>query len=101
MGADQRSCDEHGLDDVFRSVYVGCAYNLYIACLGVGHLGDDGCHVLEYVGGEHGLDHEHVVAALQGLHHAEIIDISVSVQVEVAEHVGGVIDEVLELLYRG
>lgn len=101
MCADQRPCDEHGLDDVFGTVDVGCAHNLYVAGLCVGHLCDDGGHILIYVGREDGLDHEHVVVALYGLHHTEIVHITVTVQVEVAEHVRRVVDQVLEFLHCG
>lgn len=38
--------------------------------------------------------------AVQGLEHAKIIHISVAVEVQVGEHVLGIVQQVLELLYR-
>ena len=40
-------------------------------------------------------------SALDGLNHAQIIDISVLIEVEVGEHVRGIVDQILEILYGG
>lgn len=83
MYIDGRCCVEHGLDDVVGAVDVRMADDLYI-CLGCAAvLADEGCHVLEYVGCEACLDHEHVVVAFDRLHDAQVIYVTVIVEVEV------------------
>lgn len=67
-------------------------------CLDRRHFRHDRGHVLIYVGGKDGLNHENVCVALDGFHHSQIIDVTVTVEVEVAEHIRGVIYQVLELL---
>lgn len=89
------------LYDIVRTKDVRRTYYLYMVSASARYLGNDGRNVLEYVWSEHGLDHEDVVVALYDLHHAEIINIAVSVEVQVGDHVGGVVDGVLELGHCG
>lgn len=80
-------CVEHGLDDVVGAVDVGMTYDLHV-CLGCAAvLADKGCNVLEHVGCEACLDHEHVVVAFDSLHDAQIVYVTVIVEVEVRQHV--------------
>ena len=65
------------------------------------HFGDHRGHILEDVVGQHGLDDKHVGIALNRLHDAQVIDIAVTVEVEVAEHIGGIVDQLLEFLHIG
>lgn len=59
----------------------------------------EGRDILIDILSEDGLDQEDVGIALDGLEDTEIIHISVSVEVQVVEDVGGVVDKVFELLY--
>lgn len=83
-----RPCNEYGLDDERRTVNVRRADNLDVAGgTDVGHLGDHSRHVLIHVGIEHGLNHENVGSAVHCLQNAQIIHISVLVEVEIGEHI--------------
>lgn len=63
-----------------------------------GDLGNQGCDVLIYVRSEYGLDYKYVGPSLYGLDNPQIIDISVLVEVEIGKHVGGVVQQILEVL---
>ena len=52
-----------------------------------GHLGNECRNILIDVGSKDGLDHEHMVQSLHGLEHAQIIHVTVAVEVEVGKHV--------------
>lgn len=83
MYIDCGSCVEHGLDDVVGAVDVGMTYDLDV-CLGCAAVfAYEGCNVLEYVRCEACLDHEHVVVAFDSLHDAQIVYVTVIVEVEV------------------
>lgn len=63
------------------------------------HLGNNGGYILIYVLVKHSLYDEYMGGAVQGLEHAQIIHISVVVEVQVGEHVLGIVQQVLELLH--
>lgn len=97
MGVDYRNLDEHGVHYVIMAVDVTVADNLNV---GVG-LGDHGGDILEDVRGQAGLDDEQVGASFHGFHDAEIVDVTVPVEVKVVEHVGRVVQKPLEILDGG
>lgn len=98
MDEDCRCRIEHGLDDEIGAVDVRCANDLNVCSGGAVVLTHERCHILINVGSQDSLDHEHMVMTLQSLHHAEIIDVTVVVEIEVGEHVGVIVEKVLELL---
>ncbi len=87
MCEDQRPCVVHRLNDVVRTIDVRCTDDLYVGG-GYGiHFRHEGGDVLINVWSENGLDHENVVPAFHCLHHAQIIDVSVAIEVKVGKHV--------------
>lgn len=87
------------LDDVVRTVDVRTAYDFHMVCGVAWHLGNNGGHILIYVLVKHSLYDEYMGGAVQGLEHAQIIHISVVVEVQVGEHVGRIVEKFLEFLY--
>ncbi len=83
VNIDSRCCVEHGLYDVVGAVDVRCTDYLNVCLCGTAELTYESCNILVNVPCENGLDKEHVVHAFNGLKDAEIIDISVSIEVEV------------------
>ena len=81
-----RCCIEHGLYDVVGAVDVRCTYNLNVCLCGAAVLAYECCYVLEHVGCEASLDHEHVIVAFNRLHDTQVIYVTVIVEVEVGEH---------------
>lgn len=77
----------YGLYDKAGPVNVWRSYNLYAGCSGDGDFGHEGGYVLVDVRCQHCLDQEHVVPSLYRFEHAEIVHISVIVEVQVGEHV--------------
>lgn len=71
---------------IVRAVDVGIAYELDMLPED-GHLGNECRNILIDVGSKDGLDHEHMVQSLHGLEHAQIIHVTVTVEVEVGKHV--------------
>lgn len=88
------------LDDVVGAVEVGRTDDLDTCGLDAGELGYEGGDILIDVVTEDGLDEEDVGPAFEGLEHAEVIHVSVTVEVEVGQHVAGVVEQAFELLYR-
>lgn len=63
-------------------------------------LNDDGCHILEDVPAKYGLDHEQIGVPVHTLfYNAQVVDVSVPVEVQVGNHVSGVVEKDLELPY--
>lgn len=89
----------NGLNDIGIAVDIRRTDNLHVGG-GVVHFHYQRCHVLVDIGSQNGLDNEYVGIALQGLHHAQIIHVTIAVQVEVGYHVVVGVQDLLELLYR-
>ncbi len=86
--------------DVVRTVDVRAAYDFHMVCGVTRHFRNHGGHILINVLVKHSLNDEHMGGAVQGLEHAQIIHISVVVEVQVGEHVLGIVQQVLEFLHR-
>ena len=84
---------------VVRTVDVRVSDDLHVVRCEMRVLHDYGGYILEYVSSEHGLDDEEVVAAMEGLDYAEVVYVTIPVEVEVGDDVGVVVEEGLELLY--
>lgn len=97
---DVRTVDIYGFDDVVRAVDIFVTYHLRsdLTCALV-FLYIYGCHILEYILCQHGLDNHKVFVAGRGLHYAEVIHYSVTVQIQVGESGVGVVEECFELLH--
>ena len=97
---DNRTVDIYGFDDVVRAVDIFVTYHLRsdLTCALV-FLYIYGCHILEYILCQHGLDNHKVFVAGRGLHYAEVIHYSVTVQIQVGESGVGVVEECFELLH--
>ena len=86
-------------NDIVHTVDVRRAYNLNIR-RGITHLHYQRGNILIDVSCQHGLDEQHMVVALDGLQHAQVIDISVVIEVEVRYDVRVRVQDHLKLLYR-
>lgn len=89
----------HRLDDVVRTVDVRRTDHLYVRRR-VTHLYHQCSHILVDVRCQHRLDEQHVRASLQGLQHAQVVDVPVAVQVEVRDDVRARVQDHLKLLHR-
>lgn len=97
----QRPCVVYGPYVVAGTVDIRRADNLHRVAVVVGNLGNEGRNVLIDILSEAGLDQEYMVVALDGLQYAEIVDISVSVKVEIGNGIGVAVEKLLELLHGG
>lgn len=96
---DRRGDNIHRLYDVFWTVDVIGTDYLHIIRICAAYLGHQGCNILIYVWRKYCLDHKHVSPAVNGLHHAQIIHITVAVEVQVGQHVLRIVDKILKILY--
>lgn len=98
----RRTANEYRLNDVVVAVDIRVADHLYIrvSVHAVHAFHNEGCHVLIDVLCQHSLNHVQVVVAVAGFHHAEVIHIAVTIQVEVRNHVLIRVQDCLEFLYR-
>ena len=87
----------HRLDDIARTIDVRRTDDLYVL-RSKAHLHHDGGNILIDVGSQNRLDEQHMVAAFDGLKHAQIVDVTVVVEVEVGDHVGVRVQYHLKLL---
>ena len=87
VGENEGCCIIDGLDIVARTVYVRITYNLYVCACRTGYFGHESGNILINVHSQYGLDYENVVVSIYRFKYAEIIDVSVSVKVEVREHI--------------
>ncbi len=99
VAIDSRSLDEDRLYDVVGTVDIGRANDLYIGS-SVVHLHNEGCHVLIDILRQNSLEHEHVIVSIDSLHHTDVVDPTVAIEVEVRDHVAGRIKDTLELSNR-
>lgn len=99
MRIDQRSCDEHRFDDVLRPENVWVTYDLYAGCSDSRNLGHYRSDILIYVVRQDSLDYKYVCVAVHCLEHAEVIYITVCVEVQVGQHERRIVYKVLEFLY--
>lgn len=96
VGNNQRSVVVNRLDDVVRTIEERRTDDLdMVVCDRVG-LCNDCSNVLVNVYSKSSLDNENVGIALDGLDHAEIIYITVAIEVEVGDHVLAVVEEDLK-----
>ena len=97
----RRPCDEHRPDDVVGTVNVGGADDFDGITVVARVFRHQCCHVLIDVLGEHGLDKEDVIVAVHRLEDAQIVDISVAVEVQVGHRIRRTVEQLLELLDGG
>lgn len=101
MPVDDRGGIIYRLDDVVRPIYIGRSYHLDVSVVDTLHLRYERGDILIYVVCKHGLYHEDVRVSFNGLHHPEIIHVAVVIEVQVGEHIRGVVQQVLEFLDGG
>lgn len=98
---DNRAVDIHGLDDIVLTIYILVTDNLdghLILCI---LLDIDSRNVLEDILGQYGLEDDHALATLAYLDDADIVDLAVAIEVEVAEGLIGLVELGLKLLEVG
>lgn len=100
MAEDLRRHNISRFHNIVRTVDIRRTDNLYIGLSNGRHLCHHRSHILIDISRQYGLNKEHVRIAVHGLQHAQIIYITVTVQVQVRQHIIGVIQQRLKLLYR-
>jgi len=95
---DHRPIDIYGLDDIVRSIDVLVAYHLYGHLVLLVSLHIYRRDVLIDVFRQDSLQNDQPFVAFAGLHYAQVIHLSVAVEVEVAEHAVRIVEHRLELL---
>ncbi len=96
---DSRTTDEHRLNDISGTIQIRLTYDLAIRC-GILRLHHYCCYVLEHISSQHSLDDKHMVVTANHLHHPQIINITVAVEVEVRDHITRRVEYHLKLLHR-
>ncbi len=82
----RRTFVEHRFDDIVHTVDIRRTDNLNVRRR-VPHLHNERCHILVDVGSQHGLDKQHMVMAVNGLKHTQVVDVPVVVEVEVRDDI--------------
>ena len=96
---DRRCAHKDGANIVVDAIDIGRTDDLHIR-RSVTHLCGQRGYILEDVRCQHSLDNDDVVVTVDSLHNTQIINISVAVEVQRREHVGGRVEQHLELLQR-
>lgn len=99
IGKDRRCGHIYRLYYVLWTVDVIGTDHLHIIRVCAAHFGHQGCNILIYVWCKYCLDHKHVSPAVNCLHHAQIVHVSVAVEVQVGQHVLRIVDKILKILY--
>jgi len=95
----RRSAHEYRANIVGRAIHIRRADNLYIRGA-VTHLHGQCSHILENVLCQNRLNDYYVVVAVNSLYYAQVIDIPVMVEVQRRKHIGGGVEQHLELFER-
>ena len=92
-----RSIDIYRFDNVVRSVYVLIADYLNGNIVRLIFLHINGCNILINILCEDGLQNDESLVAFARLYHAQVIHLTVSVEVQITERTVGVVEHRLEL----
>jgi len=92
-----RTINIHRLDDIIRSVNVLIAYYLYGDLVFLVLLYVYRGYILVYILRQYGLENDETLASLAGLHNAQVIYLSVAVEIEVTERAVWIVEHRLEL----
>lgn len=95
---ERRALDEHRTHNIVRAVQPTVADNLHIQRVRA-VLRDERRYVLVHRRTETSLDEESMIHAAVGLQHAQVVDPSVAVEIEVVDHVPAGVKQLLELRY--
>ena len=82
----RRTFVEHRFDNIIRTVNIWRTYNLHIR-RSIAHLHNQSCHILIDIGGEHSLNEHHVRTSVQGLKYAQVVNVTVVIEVKVGDDV--------------
>lgn len=96
---DRRSGVEFGPYDKVGAVDIGGAYHFEVVVVCAVDFGDEGGDILEDVVSKDSLDQEEMIVSVDGLQYAEIVDITVTVEVEVGHGILTVVEHGLELFH--
>lgn len=99
MAEDLRRHNISRFNNIVRTVDIRSTDNLNIGLGNGRHLCYHGSHILIDISRQYGLNKEHVCITVHGLQHTQIIYITVTVQIQVRQHVIRVIQQRLKLLY--
>ncbi len=97
---DIRRCHIRRLNDIFGSVYIRVTYYLYVRARNRRNFGNKGSNILIDISRQDCLDKEHVCITLHRFQYAQVIYITITVQVQVTQHIRRVIQQVLKVLHR-
>ena len=82
----RRTIVEHRFDNIIRTVNIWRTYNLHIR-RSIAHLHNQSCHILIDIGGEYSLNEHHVRTSVQGLKYAQVVDVTIVIEVKVGDDV--------------
>ena len=94
---DKRSIDVHRLDDIVRAIDVLIAYYLYRDLVALIFLHIYGSYILVDIFRQNRLQHDETLVTFARFYYAQIIHLTVAVQIEITERAVGVVEHRLEL----
>jgi len=95
---DNGSIDIHGLNDIILAIYILVTDNLYGYVIGFVFFHVDGRNVLIDVFGEHGLQHYQMFVAVGCFNDANIIDVTVAVEIQIDKSGIRIVEPLFEIL---
>lgn len=95
----RRTFDEYRTNDIVGSVEPAVTYHLHIQCAGT-VLRDERSYILIDRWRQASLNEEGMVHASMGLNYAEVVNPSVTIEVEVVNHIPAGVEQLFELSYR-
>jgi hypothetical protein len=93
-----RPINIHGFNHVVRTIDVLIADNLYFDLIFGIFLHVDGCYILEYILREDRLQNDKTLVSFAGLDYAQVIHLTIAIEVEITERAIRVVEHRLELL---
>lgn len=97
---DHRCTNNHRLDDIIGTIEIRRTDHLDIARTRHRYLRRQGSNILEVVGTQHRLDIIDMSITRYRLQHTQIINETITIEVEVGEIVRTMVDQILKLLHR-
>ena len=88
----------HRLDDIVHTVDVRCANHLNVRCR-IAHLYHQRRYILINIRSQHGLYEQHVRAPLQRFQHAQVVNVSVTIEIKVRDDIRVGVQDHLKLLH--
>lgn len=99
MGVYAWSCPVYRSYYIIVAIYEWCSYNLNIVVRHRRTLHHNCSYILKYISAENCLDYKCMCVSVHLLHNSQIINISVSVEIQIGYHIGRIVEEHFEILH--